>query len=298
MQHSLAFVICVEPSLEKKSILLIRSIRKFAGRLRRSPIYTFSPRGAPISEWAESQLAKMGAIHSARILNSGRSDDGLANKPFTCAHAERTIDAEILVFLDSDTIIFNEPRRLIFSSDKSLAARPVDMQNIGVRNLKGEGRNKNYWRQLHKICGVRELRYVKTTIGRRRIVEYFNSGMLATRPVHQIFSQWAKNFQAVLRQDLRPTNGHFIEQSVLSATASANPLGTVRLPIAYNYPFTAKNRLLPERRVDTLEKVVSVHYHRTLERGRWMTTLQKLNLWERKGERYQWLLESLVNLQF
>ena len=42
---SLAFVACIESGpLEDQTILLCRSIRRFAGRFRDAPIYTFQPR--------------------------------------------------------------------------------------------------------------------------------------------------------------------------------------------------------------------------------------------------------------
>ena len=40
---SIAIIICTEPAFEKKSLLLVRSIRRWAGDFRNVPIYNLSP---------------------------------------------------------------------------------------------------------------------------------------------------------------------------------------------------------------------------------------------------------------
>src|SRR5580700_5335081 len=102
---TVAFIICTEEPFEKKSVLLARSIRTFAGGLRDAPIYSFSPRaGQRVSEWALRQFASLSVTHDTTMLNHCFTQFGVNNKPFVCAYAERAINAEVLIFLDSDKI--------------------------------------------------------------------------------------------------------------------------------------------------------------------------------------------------
>lgn len=112
MTIPIAFLICTEPGrLEGQSILLAESIREFAGDMKNTPIYSFHPRiGSPIHIQTQQKFDELRVIHQQIHLNIEFSDYYLANKPLVCAHAEQTIDADILVFLDSDKCIFQEPK--------------------------------------------------------------------------------------------------------------------------------------------------------------------------------------------
>src|SRR5271165_7096103 len=102
------FVICTEPAFERKSVLLVRSIRRFAGLLSTAPVYSFSPReGSTISPWVMAEFSRLGVEHSAIVLNQRYTSYGVYNKPFVCAYSERQINADVLIFLDSDQVIFN-----------------------------------------------------------------------------------------------------------------------------------------------------------------------------------------------
>ena len=50
--------------------------------------------------------------HIARQLNTDFPKNGFANKPVVCSWAERNIEKDVLVFLDSDLVFFNEPTEL------------------------------------------------------------------------------------------------------------------------------------------------------------------------------------------
>jgi tetratricopeptide (TPR) repeat protein len=295
----IAFLICTETSIEKNSILLARSIRRFGGSLRHAPIYSFAPRpGLDISREAQSQFQVLDVIHQARPLNTAHPQMGIANKPFVCAYAEEFLEADVSVFLDSDKVVFNEPRALLVSDKVSAAVRPVDSVNIGVAGF-GEGQNGQYWRDLYATCGVDTVRFVRTMIDGTKIFDYFNSGMIAAHRNNRLFSKWAKIFDRTMRSGATPTDPFFIEQSSLAGTISGVAKDVAILPPSYNYPIFAQNTLSPEsRRFRSFDDMVSIHYHHFFKDGNWRALLDGLWSFDRTSERYRWLTDNLRALNF
>jgi hypothetical protein len=292
----LAFLICTEPAFEKKSILLARSIRRFAGRFRDAPIYSFCPRSRQIlSDQTLAQFSTLGIINDGRILNTHYGEFGVNNKPFVCAHAEKVVNADILVFLDSDIVFFNEPSALLIPRDTIAAVKPVDIVNIGVKALHG-GQNEEYWRFLFEICGVKNPTFLQTIVDEIEIMQYFNSAIIATRPEDQLFSKWASNFEQVMSQNVTPTDSSFIEQSVFSATLSGAKKHISMLPTGYNYPIASHHRLGQRKRIRSFDEVISIHYHRMFDYKNWLPFLTNLPLIDRSSQSYDWLIENLQDL--
>src|SRR5262245_48976011 len=97
---SVAFVACVESGyLENQTMLLCRSIRKYAGKYRDAPIYTFQPRvGTEVNNATLAVLNDLGVIHDTRPLNVEFYNYAIANKILCCAWAEENLDQDTLVF--------------------------------------------------------------------------------------------------------------------------------------------------------------------------------------------------------
>jgi hypothetical protein len=293
-----ATIICTEPAIEKQSVLLARSIRRFGGRLIDAPIYSFSPRGQPISAWAQEQLSQLRVSHDCRLLNHKYPYDPFANKISACACAEVEIEADVFVFLDSDKVVFNNPAALLISDAVSAAVRPVDHVNIGVNRLEG-GQNERYWRALYDVCGVTETRFVRTTIAGSEILQYFQGGMIAVHRNSHVFTKWAHNFDRIMRSGITPTEPHLMEQSALAATVSSLPEDALILPLSYNYPIHAQSTLMPPLyRLHSFEGCISIHYHHSFDNGGWRPFLEDLWAFDRKSERYRWLVDSLRELKF
>src|SRR4051812_14582048 len=122
----LAFLACIERGpLEGQAVLLCRSIRRYAGRFRDAPIYAFQPRaGHDIAPATLRTLNELGVVHRGEILNRSFADYPAGNKVFACAYAEESLDHEILVFLDSDTIVTGEPEEFDLAPELDAAVRP------------------------------------------------------------------------------------------------------------------------------------------------------------------------------
>ena len=81
---SIAFVACVESGyLENQTMLLCRSIRRYAGKYRDAPIYTFQPRrGTTIGNDTLAGLNELGVVHDTRPRRNrcvSRSSSRLSN---------------------------------------------------------------------------------------------------------------------------------------------------------------------------------------------------------------------------
>jgi hypothetical protein len=295
MSDSIAFLICTEPGrLEQQSLLLAESIRKFGGNLKHTPIYSFHPRkGEPISRQTINLFESLNVCHQQIILNTKYHDYYLANKIVTSAYAENNIDAEILVFLDSDKCFFAEPKEFLLPPNYNIGLRIEYGKGIG-----SEGKDDiqdDYWRKLYKLLGVKNEVFVQTPISKKKIRGYWNSGIVAVRKKSGFFTDWNDNFEKVMREKLEPSQGnYFTEMAVLSATACSMIEGLYTFSPCYNYPLPLHNRLAKEYKLKTFEELVSIHYFNMFFYEDWNKQLEKLRNLDRNSEKYQWLIEGVI----
>jgi hypothetical protein len=267
---SVAFVICTERHFEAKSLLLVRSMRRFGGKLgAASPVFSYSPR--PTAVPSESLLREFAALDVHSILdvpNSLCPEYDFANKVVACAHAERNITEGTIVFLDSDQIVLREPTALALSQSVEVAARPVDRKFIGIAT--DDDANYPYWKKLYEIAGSLPKRRVYTTLDNEPIWEYYNSGLIAARREAGIFSHWERVFNQILDSGVLPTTGiGYVEQSALSASITAKASRVNVLPRGYNFPVIPEwgegwKNYKPE-----IANATTLHYHRSFDGGRW-----------------------------
>src|SRR5439155_114829 len=106
-----AMVFCVEPGwLEPQARLLAASIRQFAGRFATSEIHAVQPRGgAPLSRATDKTFAELGVHHRPGRLNVRHGDIPTLNKAYAIAAIAETSRADFLAFLDTDSVVLNEP---------------------------------------------------------------------------------------------------------------------------------------------------------------------------------------------
>ncbi|MFM2314491.1 MAG: hypothetical protein RLZZ04_3767 [Cyanobacteriota bacterium] len=296
MSLPLAFIICTEPGrLEKQSQILAASIRKFGGELKDTPIYSFHPRqGAPVANETLEQFATLGVKHQQVVLNDKYPDYYLANKPYVCAYAEETIDAEILVFLDSDKCFFAEPTEFLLPQEYNIGLRVEYGRGIG--SIGSQDIQDEYWQELYRLVGVKQERFVCTPIGNKKIRAYWNSGMVAVRKSAGIFTAWKHNFEKVMLGGIVPKQGNYmIEQSTLSATVCALEAEVFPFSDPYSYPLPLHNRLSREFQLTSFDQLVSIHYFGMFYYRTWQKELDKLKNIDRKSVNYEWLCQTMSN---
>jgi hypothetical protein len=255
----LAFVICVEHGrLEGEGILLAESIREWAGRAAEAPIYAYAPRPQKRPEDATvKRLTELGVTYVDEPLAGLHEDHPTFNKVFVCAHAERELGHETLVFADTDSVFLAEPVELM-DGEWVAAMRPVDRRIAGSR---GKGKNEPYWQRMYEAVGVRSEPYVETAVGDVRIRAYWNSGLIAARREAGLFQDWERALNLLYENDVvHGRMPQFMDQ-LSWAAVTADSHDRVRiLPDTYNYPLRQRGGLPDATRDLDLADIVHLHY--------------------------------------
>jgi len=268
--ESTTIIICTEKGvLENMSKILITSIRKFGGVFSNCPIYSFQPRKAQKVSQQTKRFFEDNQVEFIDLeLNKKYAYYPLANKQMVCAWAERNLNSEILVFLDSDVVVFDEPKEFLVVKKNEVRVNPVALKGIGS-NGQNDG-NSTYWESLYKKVGVKTKKYIKTLVDKELILEYWNTGHISTRRENGLFNEWNKNLQDVLSQKLIPSNGlFFAEQATFAATVSSLELEVRPFGKKYNYHLLKRSKI-----INPIE-IVSLHYHDIFEKGEIPNQLKK-----------------------
>ncbi len=282
MSVSLSFVACVERGeLEAKTLLLCRSIRRFGRRHAAAPIYTFQPRvGTGIAAETHDQLRDLGVFHSSEPLNQHYAHYAIGNKIFASARAEEIANTDVVVFVDSDSVIVGEPSALELRDGIDAAVRPVDIHRspgepesdddphwrTRFRRVSSSGPGDPmdpYWVRMYSLLGVRDEPYVETTCSRQRIRAYFNSGLIAVRRGARLFARWRDDFLSLMEADHLPHRRemHYLDQLSLAATLTRVWDRVEVLDGRYNYPLPGRETLAEPYRSMPFERLVHIHYN-------------------------------------
>lgn len=304
MSMPIVFIICTETGmLEQESLLLVESIRRFCGSLKDTPIYSFQVReNREISSKTLKAFESLAVIHQKKILNSEYPEYPMANKPLLCAEVEKIIDAEILVFLDSDIVFFSEPKEFLLPSGYDIGVRPEHKKNIGSE---GDGDpNENFWKDIHELVGVKKPRFVTATIDRKKMRTYWNAGVIAVRREAGVFGVWKDNFEKIINSEIRPNEiadkTYYLDQVSLSATTDAMESKVWCFSPSYNYPLNFHNELPESEQLKKFSEIVCIHDHFFRERpkdrfkGRiWVKLLRSLRNFDKSSLEYKWLYRYL-----
>jgi hypothetical protein len=302
MSTPIVFVMCTEAGqLEEEAILLVESIRKYGGDLKDTPIYSFQVReNAEISPQTFKTLESFDVCHNRNILNTKYPNYPLANKPLTCAYAEQEIDAEIIVFLDSDLVFFSEPKEFLLPPGYDVGLRPEHLKFIASEGESDP--NDQYWHEIYAVAGLKDAPpFVTTTVDQKKVRAYWNSGLIAARRSAGIFTTWKNNFEnLVSTKDVSTTNqdNFYLEQSIFAATICAMKANIWQFSVGYNYPIHFHNKLLKSEQLSNFESIVCIHDHLFREREWfreriWVKTLKGLKNFDRTSPQYQWLYAYL-----
>ena len=302
MSEPIAFIMCTEGGgqLEKESPLMVESFRKFTGNFKECPIYSFQVRDkCDVSSETVLKLEAFGVKHEKILLNTKYPDYPLANKPLLCAYAEQTIDADILVFLDSDLVFFSEPNELILSTEYDVGIRPEHHKMIGSEGAFDS--NDAYWMNLYEIAGVNNInQFVTTTVDQKKIRAFWNSGIVAVRRNLGIFTAWKHTIEKLLEEGTSITKENwYFEQSALSATICATTNKVFHFSPGYNYPIHSHNLMPETERLNSFEEIVCIHDHLFRSRKEkyrertWVKTLKWMRDFDCSTSKYKWLYDYL-----
>jgi hypothetical protein len=261
---SLAFLACIERGpLEAQTALLCRSIRRYGGRFRDAPIHVFQPRaGHDIATATARVLDELGVVVRTEVLNVDFAHYPVGNKVFACARAEATLDEDMLVFLDSDTIFTAEPAEFDFGGDCDCDAAIRPAHSVG-HNCSGPGHPMDpYWRRVYDLLGIEDECYVETELGTITRA-YFSAGLIAVRRRAGLFARWRSDFLGLTAAGCLPASGIARADEISLAATMLRAMDRVKiLDGRYNYLIFKRGELPPPWDGAQLEDLVHVHYRR------------------------------------
>jgi hypothetical protein len=274
MSASLVFVACVEPGrLESQTVLLCRSIRRFAGRHRNAGILVLQPRRTgDLRPATRAALADAGAELHRVPLNDEFPSYPIANKAFAAEWAERGRTEDVIVFADSDSVLAGEPRALELAGGASAAVRPVNAKNIGTAGP--EDPDDEFWTRVHARFGTQPPPLVRTTVTREMIHGYWNAGLVAVRRDAGLMARWREVLEALLRWGIAYRGGWINHHDQVALAVALAPAATEVLDPRHNYPLPLRHRLPAPEASRRLDELVHVHYFRALHAPGFLDTLE------------------------
>ena len=286
---SLAFLLCVEAGpLEAQALLLCRSIRRWGGALASAPVHAYRPReGEPLAESTRVELDALDVRLVEEPLNREHSYYPMANKVHACAHAERHLEAEVLVFCDSDTVFVNEPAELALAPGVDATLRPVG--DVG-KGSKGPGhKNEPYWQRLYELADVDDPPWVTTMRTGKRIRGYWSSGLIAARRQSGLLGEWLELLSRLLAAGHVPRSGtvNNMDQIALAAALSRRPERIGALDHRYNYVIARRALYEGAMRDADLDELVHLHYTRWFNRPDFLRDLRPAL--DRRTPQFRWL---------
>jgi hypothetical protein len=181
MQENAVFVLCIENNvIRDQALLLIESIRAFAGKLRDLEIFAVAPRpNLGIDKDTRVKLDALDVTYCEAPINTYCPAYGSANRVYAAAWVAQRTSATTLIVLDSDTLFLDEPELLGPCCD--VAVRPVDSK--GSASIGPEDEFDPYWAALCQLAKmpIDQLPFLETTVDRLRVRSSYNGGYSVVR---------------------------------------------------------------------------------------------------------------------
>jgi hypothetical protein len=256
---------------ETNSLLLAESIRSFGGALSRAPIWYFVPDyGETLSEDTRNRLLALDVT-----LTPFEIETEVARFPFTgeaeaaaIAESRALGCADLLAWLNPNTLVLREPGDFLLPEGKVLGYRPVHHKNVGSRY--GEPLDP-FWTLIYRLCEVPEERIfpMRTHVDGEVLRPYFNAGCHTTRPGRGLLRDWRDAFLRIYREpallELYSENGAyevFVHQAVFTGVvlAACSRDEILELPRGYNYPLHLHDEDVTGHRPSRLEDLVTIRH--------------------------------------
>jgi hypothetical protein len=254
---------------EVESLMLAHSIRAFAGELRNNPIWVLIPQSVEtLSTPTRRELLALDAQLIPFDVERETLEFWFGGKVIASAAAESLAQTDLLVWMDSDTLVLNEPTEFRLDAGKHLGCRPVMLKNIS--SPYDEPLNR-FWELVYRGCNTPPERIfpLTTTVDGVRIRAQFNAGLSVVRPEHGLLRAWCDNFLRLYREPQWDEfyKQHilyriFIHQAILAATilAQLSQSEIQDFSDRVNYPMFLHNKYPVDRRSNTLNEVVTCRY--------------------------------------
>jgi len=277
--------------LEGESKMLIESIRQFGGRFKDVPIYSYQPRkGFELSKSTISFFEKHQVNYIDLPLNKNHRDYPLANKIYTCAHAEKNLKSDTIIFMDSDSVVWQEPSAFYEMKDHDVGMTPVFRKlSLAVQQ---EDENYAYWQRLQSVLKFSMDQYVQTVVDDQKVLAYYNSGLMVAKRSSCFFQSVLSNFEKLLKEDAPFFKNRFLEQSNFTATILSKGMKFKKLGKGYNYPLKHHGNIKnPTYQLDSLDEVITGHYTTLFKKAGYRNPLKGKLI---EGEKGKWFRQKVM----
>jgi hypothetical protein len=185
-------------------IPLVKSLREFGGKYRNASIWLYLPQELMKADTSlVRQLNSLNVLSKSFTLPEHAAWYFLSGKVIAAARAEADADGlyDILVFLNHDTVVLDEPGEFSLSAGKKFGYRPVMHKNVGM--LYSEPLD-SFWMQIYQVNAIDEHKLfpMVTPADGDTIRPYFNAGLLVVRPEESILRNWERYFIRLSRDTL------------------------------------------------------------------------------------------------
>ena len=282
--HKQIFVTMAHPEKTVSDVLVLTaSIRKFAGEMAQSPIWIFVNKS--LGELKNQEYQQFKAFNARVIYFEADQEASVftfGKKVQAAALAEELArgKTEFLTWLDSDSIVLNEPVEFTLPPDKILGYRPVHHRLLGP--VWGEPLDA-FWSLIYKECQVSsEMEFSMVTHAGEKIRPYFNAGTFVVRPEAGLLTQWWQVFQKLYpapffkpfyEKDSRYLV--FMHQSVFTGVL-LNRLkvkGLQELSFKINYPLHLHQEVPPGLRPASIDELITVRHESVISQSGWQKNL-------------------------
>jgi hypothetical protein len=270
---------------ELDSPMLANSIRTFAGKYSDYPIWVLIPKSKDVlSAEVEEMLLSLDVRLIPCEIDDAILEFPFAGKVFASARAEALAEGQtnILVWMDADSIVINEPNQLLLEEGIHLGYRPVDHTLIGSRYDLPLDR---FWTLIYEHCGVpKDAPFpMMTSVDQLVLRPYFNAGMSVVRPKHGLLQSWRDNFARLYHQSIFDAFYNqdilykiFIHQAVLAGTIlSTMQQGELHeFPHTVNYPLHMHTDYPARRKAALMNDLITCRHEAVFDDPGWQSKIQ------------------------
>jgi hypothetical protein len=271
------------------TVRAVESLRLHGGRFGAAPVFAVTPRrGAPLSEWTRRRFRELDVEHLRVASQRGFSWYHYLNKPVALSRAEELAETDLIAFLDSDTLVLQEPADLDLDRDVDFAASVSDIELGGTT---GPGHpNERAWARICAIAGIApdDLPWVEAPIDGVRMRLYFNSGVMVYRRSQRIGAQQLELLTRIFREGVRlpGSAARMVEQVVLAPLVVAKRVSWKPLPFNHNSTMISALAYNAEH----LRDARILHYHDSMAPERWHEFLTRVEA--QRPEAASWLRDA------
>lgn len=245
-----------------------QSLRTFGGCFADAPIMLFIPTDVKVCN--EPTLGRLRSLDVSLKTSSTPQQAQwfyYAGKVYAAGEAEAMVDgeADILVWLDEDTVVLDEPSDFDLGADFDFGYVPVMHNRSG--SLLAQPPDP-FWSRIYELLSLTDdvLFPMLTPADKQTIRAYFHVGLIVVRPQKGILRKWVRDFEALYsdrtladmcRADVN--RRIFLHQMALMGVMSIISRENM-LPLSrrYNYPIFFEKQYGGVETFDSIEDVITI----------------------------------------